>query len=438
MDDISFQSLLLRAGALVILIAANAFFVAAEFALVASRPTRLHTMAQSGDAKAKLARSVVQSIDRYISGTQLGITVASLGLGWIGEPAVASVVQRAFQILPAPADVIATHAVATAIAFLFITFLHIVLGELAPKTVALIHPEATSRWVAGPLILFTKATNPFIWVLNGSANALLRLFGMRAPSEVDRVHRPEEIVLLLRQTQRSGQLDEEDVEMIEGVFEFTEKHAKDVMTPRTEIEALPAGMTVSDAATRVGEIGRSRYPVYQESPDDIVGIVHIKQILKALREHPEDPITSLMRPPFFVPGTREVEDVLTDFKRLKTQMAVVLDEYGGTAGVVTMEDLLEEIVGEIYDEYDEAEPQPQPAIDGVVLPGDMEIDDVNEQYGLELEGGDYQTIGGFVFGQLGRLPGPGDRVQLDTVRFEVVEMDGRRVGKLKMTKQQTA
>lgn len=437
MEDITLAQFLWRAAAVLFLVAANAFFVAAEFGLVAARRTRIDAMVRRGDKKAKLVQKAIQSIDRYISGTQLGITVASLGLGWIGEPAVAGAIAAMFHGLPGPFDVIATHAVAGTIAFLLITFLHIVLGELAPKAVALVHPEATSRWVAAPLIGFTEVTNPFIFVLNGSANALLRLLGMRPSTEAERVHQPEELVMLARQSHRAGQLDRGDVRMIEGVFEFTEKSARDVMTPRTDVIAFPATLTVRDAAAHAATAGRSRYPVYDASLDNVLGIVHVKQILAALSDRGEDPVSTIMRPPIFVPGAREVEDVLADLRRLKAQMAIVLDEYGGTAGLVTMEDLLEEIVGEIYDEYDVTEPQPMTVADGVTLPGDMEVEDVNTRYALKLPDDAYQTIGGFVFGELGRLPKPGDRLEANGVMFEVLEMDGRRVARLKMIKQVT-
>jgi CBS domain containing-hemolysin-like protein len=432
MEELTLGSFLFRGAAVLFLIAANAFFVAAEFALVASRRTRIDAMVRKGDTKAKLAQRAIQSLDRYISGTQLGITVASLGLGWIGEPAVAAAIESGFEFLPPPADVITTHTVAAAFAFLLITFLHIVLGELAPKAVALLHPEATSRWLAGPLIGFTVATNPFIWVLNGAANGLLRILGMRPPGEAERVHQPEEIMMLLRQTQQSGRLERQDVRMIEGVFEFTEKDARDVMTPRTDVIALPATHTLAEAAERIAEAGRSRYPVYGESLDDVVGIVHVKQVLRAVREDPDQLATAIMREPLFVPGTREVEDVLADMKRLKIHIAVVLDEYGGTAGIVTMEDLLEEIVGEIYDEYDRTADVPVAAGDGLTVPGEIEIDDLNRRYGLTLPGDDYITVGGYVFGKLGRLPRAGDRITEEGATLEVLEMDGKRVGKLRM------
>jgi CBS domain containing-hemolysin-like protein len=262
------------------------------------------------------------------------------------------------------------------------------------------------------------------------------MLGIRsATGELDRIHSPEEIVMLLKQSQKSGGIAREDVRMIEGVFEFTEKTARDVMTPRTSVAALREDLPVREAAARVAEAGRSRYPVYRGSLDDIVGVVHAKQILAAFRERPDAPISSVMREPLFVPGSREVEDVLADMKRLKTHMAVVLDEFGGTAGVVTMEDLLEEIVGQIYDEYDRApEPAPLASGDAVVLPGAMEIAQANERFKLGLSTDEYQTLGGYVFGSLGRLPVPGDRVPLNGGSLEVVEMDGRRVGKLRLVR----
>src|SRR2546426_12527833 len=221
-----------------------------------------------------------------------------------------------------------------------ITFLHIVLGELAPKGLALLHPERTSRWVAPPLILFTKATNPFIWLLNGTANAILRLFGTRAPSERERVHSPEEIMMLVEQTRETGRIDAQDARMIGGVFEFTEANAREVMTPRTDMSALDVSMSLREAANRVRLVGRSRYPVYRESLDDIVGTVQGKDVLAAFATGEGRTVEDILRPTLFVPSTREVEEVLADMRRQRTHLAIVLDEFGGTAGLVTMEDLL--------------------------------------------------------------------------------------------------
>ena len=402
----------------VVLVLANAFFVAAEFALV-------------GDRKARLARRAIQSLDRYISATQLGITLASLGLGWIGEPALAHLIEGAFTWLPAPLERITTHAVASGIAFAIITVLHIVLGELVPKAVALLYPEQVSSWVTLPLMGFASIMAIPISLLNGTANRLLRFFGIKPPSEAERLHSPEEIRMLVEQSQEGGSILQRDARLLEGVFEFSEKSAQEVMTPRTQMVAFDGDLTVEEAADIVAKERRSRYPVYTESLDEIIGVVHAKDILSALRSRPGARLREIMRPPLFVPGTREVEDVLADMKRLKTHLAVVLDEYGGTAGLVTMEDLLEEIVGPIFDEYDPQE-RPAPARGGPGLDGGMPISDFNNEYGTELDDADYNTIGGYVFGQLGRLPRPGDRVTAGRYTLEVAEMDGRRVKTIRL------
>ena len=434
------DSLGLRLAAVAVLVAANAFFVAAEFSLVAARRTRIEAMIRRGDRRAATARQAMLNITRYISGTQLGITLTSLGLGWIGEPALAEPIARLFAALPPALATVATHGLAITLAFSLITFLHVVLGELVPKALALLYPEVLGRWLAGPLVLFTTVTNPFIWLLNNSATGLLRRFGARPMSERERVHSPEEILMLVEQSRQTGNLAAQDARMIAGVFEFSEKNAREVMTPRTSMVALPATLALSDAADRVAAAGRSRYPVYRESLDDIVGTVHAKDILRALRDGASgQTLETILRPPLFVPGTREIEDVLADMKRQKIHLAIVLDEYGGTAGLVTMEDLLEEIVGQIYDEYDRPEgagagggPAAAPA---PVIAGSTEIPDVNRTYGLQLDDTDYTTIGGVLFGKLGRLPKVGDQVALPGATFEVVEMDGRRVGKVKVTVQ---
>jgi CBS domain containing-hemolysin-like protein len=430
MEPAASPSIGLGLAAVVVLVLANAFFVAAEFGLVGARRTRLDEMARAGDGKARLARRAVQSLDRYISATQLGITLASLGLGWIGEPALAGLIGGGFAWLPAPVAKIATHGVASAIAFIIITVLHIILGELVPKALALLYPEEVSRWVAAPLIGFGWVMQAPIALLNGTANRLLRLMGISPPGEHERLHSPEEIRMLVEQSTEGGSMLKEDARLLEGVFEFSEKTAQEVMTPRTQMIALESSMSVEDAADEVAVARRSRYPVYTESLDDIGGVVHAKDILTALRARPHETIRAIMRPPLFVPGTREVEDVLADMKRLKTHLAVVLDEYGGTAGLVTMEDLLEEIVGPIFDEYD---PQDRAAGgDGAArLDGAMPITEFNSKFDASIDDADYTTLGGYVFGQLGRLPRPGDRVTAGPHVFEVVEMDGRRVKSLR-------
>ncbi len=435
MEDIPISTLFFGAASVLVLVAVNAFFVAAEFALVAARRTRLASMAKSGDKKAKLAERAIQSLDRYISATQLGITLASLGLGWIGEPAVAQVLERVFRDVPSPLDFLATHTVATVIAFSVITVLHIVLGELAPKALALLYPEGTSRWIITPLMVFTVATNPFIYVLNGAANLVLKAVGVRTPTGHERVHQPDEIMMLVEQSGRSGHLDTGDVKLIRGVFAFSQKVARDVMTPRTDVTGIEADLTVEEAADLVATVGRSRYPVYDDSLDHIVGVVHAKQILANLKESRFKKVKDIVAPDtLFVPGTREVEDLLADMKRLNQHIGIVLDEFGGTAGIVTMEDMLEEIVGHIYDEYDAPDAAATTDGDGTTILGNATIDEVNEEFGFGIATDQHQTVAGFVFGSLGRLPRVGDTVAVENGRLEVTEMDGKRISQLKLVR----
>ncbi|HEV8381591.1 MAG TPA: hemolysin family protein [Gemmatimonadales bacterium] len=428
----------LRLLAVIVLVAANAFFVAAEFALVASRRTRIEAMIRRGDRKARTVRRALRDLYRQLSAAQLGITVASILLGYVAEDTVAHLFRDWFSSLPQSLNFLTRGGIASVTAVAVISFLHVVFGEQAPKAWAITHPEATSRWVAAPLIVFSWVTRPFTELLNWSSNLLVRMLGIKnAGTDHDRVHSPEEIRMLVEQSRKTGGLGAGDARLLEGVFEFSEKNAREVMTPRTEIVALPAEASLAEAADRVAAAGRSRYPVTGESLDDVVGIVHAKDILRGLRSGAEAPVQDIARPAFFVPGTREVEDVLADMKRQKVHLAIVLDEFGGTAGLVTMEDLLEEIVGPIYDEYDQA-PAAAPgaassAGSGVpILAGSTEISDVNRVLKLNLDDADYTTIGGLLFGRLGRLPKVGDRVNLQGATFEILEMDGRRVGRVRV------
>jgi CBS domain containing-hemolysin-like protein len=429
------ESLGLRLLAVVLLVLANAFFVAAEFALVAARRTRIEALVRRGDRKAKTVQSALQDLYRQLSAAQLGITVASILLGYVAEDTVAHLFRGWFATLPRWLDFLTRGGVASVVAVAVISFLHVVFGEQAPKAWAITHPERTSRWIAAPLIVFSWITRPFTDLLNWSANRVVSVLGIKGTSvEVDRVHSPEEIRMLVAQSRKTGRLDADDARLLEGVFEFSEKTAREVMTPRTEMVALPVDLTLEEAADQVAVAGRSRYPVYAESLDDIVGLVHSKDILAGLRSAKGGTLRTVLRPAVFVPGTREVEDVLADMKRQKIHLAIVLDEFGGTAGLVTMEDLLEEIVGQIYDEYDRPTAELRAAPGGTVpvLSGATPVREVNEAYGLALDEKDYTTIGGYVFGALGRLPKVGDRVAVKGAVFEIVEMDGRRVGTLRL------
>src|SRR6476619_3277950 len=394
-----------RVFAILGLLALNGFFVAAEFSVVRSRRSRLEAMARAGDAKARIVLRATASLARLLSASQLGITLASIGIGALAEEALSHVFAGFFVDLPLPAR-IGAAGLGTFCALAVVTYGHVVFGELAPRSAALNHPEEVSRWLVPPLMLFAWVTTPFTWLLNSSAERVLKLFGQRPVDAEENVHSADELRILVEQSQEVGALERQDAALIEGVFEFSEKNAREVMTPRTEIDALDIEASLDEAVDLVVNTHRSRYPVYEESIDNIVGLVLAKDFIPLLRNRPASfTLKQVMRPVHVVPGSREVEEVLADFKRLKEHMAVVLDEYGGTAGIVTMEDLLEEIVGEILDEYDEpSPPEPTTTAGVVVVPGSLPITELNERYGLTVSEDDYTTIGGFVFGWLGRLP----------------------------------
>jgi len=436
---------ILRLSAILALVLLNGFFVAAEFSLVRSRRTRLEAMVRSGDRLARIALRASSNISRVLSASQLGVTLASLGLGWLAEKTLAEIFEGLFTRLPFAIEVSLSVTLAGIIAYAVLTYLHVVLGELTPKAAALNHPERFATFLAPPLLLFGWVMSPFIWVLYRSANGILKAFGQSAASMNETVHSPEELRLLVEQAQEGGSLERSDAKMLGAVFEFSEKNAREVMTPRTEIIAFSADATLSEVLEIVEESGVSRYPVYNETIDDITGMVLAKDLLKVLipaaasraagenGQSSEFSLRAMMRPVHVIPGSREVEDVLADFKRLKVHMAIVLDEYGGTAGVITMEDLLEEIVGEILDEYDTPEDSDAPVqtrAGETVVPGGTNIGELNERFGLDVPEDDATTIGGYVFGVLGRLPQPGDRVIAGGAVFTVREMDGRKIDSL--------
>jgi CBS domain containing-hemolysin-like protein len=418
-----------RILALVGLLVANGFFVAAEFSVVRSRRSRLEAMARAGDTKARMVLKATANMARLLSASQFGITLASLGIGALAEETLKHSFETRFAMMALPAQVSAA-TLGTVAALAIVTYGHVVFGELAPRSAALNHPEEVSRWLVPPLMVFAWLTAPFTWVLNKSAELVLRMFRQTAMNAEENVHSAEELRILVEQSQEGGVLERQDAALIEGVFEFSEKNAREVMTPRTEIDALDIESTLEEAIQFIIDTQRSRYPVYEESIDNIIGLVLAKDLIPVLRASPPQfALTAIMRPIHVVPGSREVEEVLADFKRRKEHMAVVLDEYGGTAGVVTMEDLLEEIVGEILDEHDEPEMAAttgEPGAD-VVVPGAMHIGELNERYGLDVPDDEYTTIGGYIFGALGRLPTVGDRVTASHAVFTVKSMDGRRI-----------
>jgi CBS domain containing-hemolysin-like protein len=432
---------LTRLLAILALVLLNGFFVAAEFALVRSRRTRLEAMCRTGDRLSRIALRATSNISRVLSASQLGVTLASLGLGWIAESTLAHIFEGLFEGLPFEIEIGLRLTLASIIAYTVLTYLHVVLGELTPKAAALRSPERFAKYLAPPLMVFAWIMSPFIWVLHRSANRLLRVFGQPPSGSEETVHSPEELRLLVEQSQEGGALEQADATMIDAVFEFSEKNAREVMTPRTEIVAFDVNAELEEVLRIVEESGFSRYPVYEDSIDDIIGLVLSKDLLRYLiptaagegEAQSGFSVRKLVRRVHVIPGSREVEDVLSDFKRLKEHMAVVLDEYGGTAGLITMEDLLEEIVGEILDEYDTPEDVTEPVLTRAgetLVPGNTNIGELNEHFGLEVPDDDATTIGGFVFGILGRLPQEGDRVIAGGAIFTVKSMEGRRIDTL--------
>ncbi len=415
-----------------VLVLANAFFVAAEFALVAARRSRIAEMAATGDRRAKVVEGALQHLDRYISGTQLGITLASLALGWVGEPAIAVLIDAGLAKFGIAAPSAAVHSgAAIATAFAVITFLHIVLGELAPKALALSRPEEVSRWVAWPLIQFSRLMNPFIVVLNGTANAMLRAVGISPASESQHVHSADELRMLVVQARAQGTLAASDTAMLEGVFDFRRKKVRDVMRPRTEIAGIPDDASEAEVLATLQQERYSRYPVFRETVDDIAGVLLAKDVWLRDTSAPFD-LKALTREVLFVPDVRPAERVLDDLRRTRAHLAVVLDEYGGTAGIVTLEDLVEEVVGDIADEYDQLN-RVSLELDGILeLAGSLSLVDVRSDFRVAVPDGDWTTLGGFVFSALGRLPKVGDLVQVPGAELEVVAMDGRRVAAVRV------
>jgi CBS domain containing-hemolysin-like protein len=412
------------------LVALNAFFVASEFALVAARRSRIDTMTTKGDRSARTVQAALQHLDRYIAATQLGVTIASLSLGWIGEPALAHLFDTLFRATGMNPSPTATHVAAVPVAFFLLTFLHIVLGELAPKSIALASPERTARAIARPLRIFARFMSPFTWIFNGAANAILRVFGVEQASD-EEGHSPEEIRFMVMQAHARGTLDESDRAMLAGVLDFHEKKARDVMRPRTEVVALDVESTEQEVWEVLRRERYSRYPVYRESLDDVIGVFLAKDLWLHSGDAPFN-LADFVREPMYVPDSRPAERVLDDLRKTRAHMAVVLDEYGGTAGIVTMEDLVEEVVGEIADEYDFASRE-SIVTDGVLeLAGSLSLIDVRSDYRVQIPEGDWTTLGGYAFAKLGRLPRMGDRIPIPGGEMEVVAMDGRRIAALRI------
>jgi CBS domain containing-hemolysin-like protein len=407
--------------AVLVLVLLNGFFVAAEFALVRSRRSTLEHEAQEGKRGARIAVTIMDDLSRYLSSCQLGITLTSLGIGFLGEPAVADLVEPLFGDLPHGV----TLALSLAVAYLITTSLHITIGEQVPKIYAIQKSEPVSRWVARPLYLFTKAFHPFIALLNAASNAILRVFGIRTDS-FDEGETPEEIKMLIQQSMSGGKLDPGEAGMLTGVFHLHEQQARQVMTPAPAVVIVDVEEDVETALRRCIASGHTRLVVTEEhNPDRVKGIVHANALAqKLLAEGPEANIEELVREAPIVPETKPLDDLLADLQRQRSSLAVVIDEYGRTAGIVTVEDIIEEVVGEIDDETDPLGGAVRKLANGDwFVRGHVAISDLQD-YGLQLpvDTDAYNSIGGYVFGELGRLPKRGDTVSSNgySIRVESV------------------
>jgi CBS domain containing-hemolysin-like protein len=439
----------LRVVGVLVLVALNGFFVSAEFALVGSRRTRLDQLAAAGNSAAALSRRMQEDLDRYIAAAQLGITLASLALGWIGEGTIAQLVDPPIESLTtwllgnlAVAETVAagvSHAVGIAVSFFIITSLHIVLGEQAPKVFAIRAPERTALFIARPLAIFNSIFGLVIRFLDWATEAVLSLFGIREGGGHTKVHSADELRLLVEESGEAGVLDEAEQEMLVNVFSFADRPAYQAMLPRTEVVTIDHEATVREFLDRFAETGHTRFPVLGPGGvDDVKGTISAKELLVALRDGTvafDEPIAPLIRPAFFTPESKRIGDLLQEMRDKHIRLAILIDEYGGMAGIVTMEDLVEEIVGELDDELEHDE-QELKTIDErtSVVEGQMRVEDVNEELGLNIPPGDYETLAGFILARLGRLPETGDSLTHDGARLTVIEMQGPRIKRIEVTR----
>lgn len=428
---------LLRLVAVFLLVLANGFFVAAEFSLVSVRRTRVAELVAQGNPAAHWVKSAIDNPDKVIAATQLGITLASLALGWIGEPALAHLIAPLVDLFPHDLQSGVSHSVSAGIAFAVITFLHVVVGELAPKSIALQDPERTSMIVARPTVWTEWIFKPAIWLLNGTGNALLRLIGVQPASGHQLVHSVEELKMIVTASAEGGAVEADASEMLHAIFDLGELLVRQVMVPRTEIVAVEADEPLDEIIKLVTQSTYTKFPVYDDNLDQILGIVHVKDLLRAMQapDYASSTARSLLREPVYVPETIPVRDLLQRFRTNRQHIAIVLDEYGGTAGLVTLEDLLEEIVGEVSDPFDIFTPEIQRLADGsILIDGLTLIEEVNDQLGLNLQDPNYDTIAGYVLGKLGRIPRPHEIIDGEGVRLKVEAMDGLRISKLLLTR----
>ena len=419
------------------MVALNGLFVAAEFSFVKIRATQVDRLVEEGRASAGLVKEATGRLDAYLAVCQLGITISSLGLGALGEPAVAALIEPVLEPLGIEGGTL--HFIAFVIAFSIISFLHVVFGELAPKTVAIQNAEGTSLLVAPFMRFFYYLLLPATVVFNGTANAFTQLLGYPPASESDETHSEDEIRTLVTQSARQGMLERDEEGMISAVFELNDKTALEIMVPRPDVVVFPAETPVRELISRSAEGRYSRYPVHEtDTPERIIGAVHVKDVLRAVASDTTDSTKTardLMRDVLTIPENRHIDDILEDLRKQDLQMAVVIDEWGSFEGVFTLEDIVEEIVGEIRDEFDEEEPAVKAMGDGSYLTdGRISINDINETLGTDFESQDFETVGGLVLGRLGRVPEAGDEIRIDGYLLRVDQTDGPRIAQIVIRK----
>src|SRR5437764_5246586 len=415
--DHSLASILWRLAGVLALVFANGFFVAAEFSIVTVRKTRIDQLIAEGHRGARAVRRAVSAPDRYIAATQLGITMASLGLGWIGEPALASMIERPIEFLPPYVAAATAHSIAVAIAFTAITAVEIVFGELTPKWIALERAETTAMWVVRPVEFFMRALWPFIRLIHGTAQAVIHMLGLKGADRRAMVHSEEELKMLVTASQEAGVLEEQEEQMLHRVFGFADLTAGQVMVPRTELVAVSADLPVADLVSQFARGRLTRLPVYREDVDDVFGMLHVIDVLKALAGGMRSTAASLVRELLTVPETLRADDLLSEMRLRRVREALVIDEYGGTAGLVTFESLMERIVGEVPGESGTpariaGRPDGSADVDGLAL-----VTDVNTQFDLRIDESMYTTIGGYVLGRLGRRAKLGDTIDVEGRRM---------------------
>ncbi len=426
--------------AVIALVAANGFFVAAEFALVSVRRTRVEELVEQGHRTARIVQRAIQDPDRFIAATQLGITLASLLLGWIGEEALEPIFEPLLHLIPAAWIGPARATIAVSISFATITLMHVVLGELAPKSIALQHPERTAMLIARPILGSFYIFLPLIWILNSTGNLFLRLLRIEPAKGHERVHSAQELRMLVEASRQEGMLDEGERRMLVSVLDFSRLTARQVMTPRPDMHTIAQDAPVRRLLDLFRETGHSRFPVLGAGGiDDVVGVVSVKDLLRDMplsEEELDRPVREWMRPALFFPETKPVGALFQALQQDHTRMAILVDEYGGVAGALTVEDIVEEIVGELQDELDQEDLLVRPVDEHtVVLSGQMRVDEANEELGLALpEAEEYETVAGFILTYLQRLPTEGEVFRYQNLRLRVVKMRGPRIERVEITR----